>query len=391
MRRILSLPTRPFKGLRQTDGNRARTSAIIFVTNKGVMVFSRCKEIKFRRYSEVLMRKHLQGVLTSLSSILFIIIVIGGYVIVAQTTVTGEWKADTRPEKQDSEGKIHLSFERRSEKGGRNQHGSSFLYSDLQGLTREQTQNGKVSFRLVREAGTVECEGTFVNGHGSGTFRFTADGGYVTAMRSRGFDFEKPSDRDSDHNDSRLLSAALLNVTTTLADDLRTVDIGPLDVEDLFKAAIFKVDSKFMAEMKGSGFPGLRMEDLVKARIFKIDADFVRKVHEMGFAEKDFESMVKFSIFKVTPEYLAELKAAGFTSLSSEDVVKFRIFKVTPELLTQLKEEGFTKLSAEDVVQFRIFNIDREFIRKARAENPNITVEQLVEMKIGVRRFKDTN
>src|SRR5688572_4392033 len=100
------------------------------------------------------MRKNLQGVLTSLSSILFIIIVIGSYVIVAQTTITGEWKADTRAEKQQNDGKIHLSFERRTEKGGHNQHGSSFSYDDLQGLTRDQAQNGRVNFRLVREAGT---------------------------------------------------------------------------------------------------------------------------------------------------------------------------------------------------------------------------------------------
>jgi hypothetical protein len=337
------------------------------------------------------MRKNLQQVFISLSSIVFIVIVIGGYVIVAQTVITGDWTADARNEKSDNGRTIHLSFERRSEKGGRHQHGSNFAYEDLQGLSREQTQNGKVNFRLVREAGTVECEGTFVNGKGSGTFRFTPDSGYITAMRSRGFDFEKAAGKGSEGVEGKLLSAALLNVTTALADDLRSVDLGPLDVEDLFKAAIFKVDSKFMAEMKASGFPGLKMEDLVKARIFKIDADFVRRVHEMGFADKDFESMVKFSIFKVTPEFLNELKTAGFTNLTSEEVVKFRIFKVTPELLTELKEEGFTNLSSEEVVKFRIFKIDREFIRRARAENPNITVEELVQMKIGVRRVKDGN
>ena len=336
------------------------------------------------------MRKNIRGLAQSLFSIVFIIIVIGSYVIVAQDVITGEWKSDNWSSKKEQDGKIHLSFERRNEHG-KNQHGSSFAYSDLQGLTREQEQNGKVAFRLVREAGTVECEGTFVNGKGSGTFRFTPDSNYVAAMRSRGFDFEKSSAKDPSRAENRLLSAALINVTTALADDLKSVDLGPLDVDDLFKAAIFKVDSKFMAEMKASGFPGLKMEDLVKARIFKIDADFVRKVREMGFVEKDFEQMVKFSIFKVTPEFLAELKNAGFNNLSSEDVVKFRIFKVTPELLTDLKAEGFSNLTAEEVVKFRIFKIDREFIRNAKAADPNITVEELVRMKIGVHRIKSSN
>ncbi len=237
--------------------------------------------------------------------------------------------------------------------------GSSFNYEDLQGLSRDQTQNGKVSFRLVREAGTVECEGSFVNGKGSGTFRFLPDPGYLGAMRSRGFDFTKASKHDRSVEDKQL-SAALINVTTALADDLLSVDLGPLDVDDLFKAAIFKVDSRFMAEMKATGFPDLKMEDLVKARIFKVDADYVRQVHDMGFAGKDFESLVKFRIFKVTPEFLNELRAEGFTNLSSEDVVKFRIFK-----------------------------IDSDFIRQARLSDPNVTVEKLVRMKIGVHSFDD--
>ncbi len=356
------------------------------------------------------MRKNIIGVLTSLSSIAFIVIVIGSYVIVAQTPITGTWTSEMRTgesrknkeEKADDAGKIQLNFERLTANGGHNQNGSSYLFEELQGLTRDQAQNGRVSFRLVREAGTIECEGTFVNGKGSGTFTFTGNRSFAEGMKARGFDFN-PTERRTDNVvgvqvrekgsreslEDRLLSAALINVTTALADDLKSVGFGELNVDDLFKAAIFKVDSKFMAEMQATGFPNLRMEDLVKARIFKIDADFVRKVSDMGFGTKDFEQLVKYSIFKVTPEYLSELKAAGFDNLSAEDVVKFRIFKVTPELLTNLKADGFTNLSSEEVVKFRIFNIDREFIQKAKSANPNVTVEDLVRMKIGVHRSKD--
>lgn len=284
-----------------------------------------------------------------------IVIVIGSYVIVAQTVVTGEWTANS---KETKPGKIHLSFERKTEKGGKNQHGSSFAYEDLQGLTLENLQNGKVSFRLVREAGTIECEGSFTNGKGAGTFRFTGNQSFVDAMRSRGFDFEKSS--ASKHESSledRLFSTATLNVTTALADDLKSANFADLDVGDLFKAAIFKIDGKFMAEMKATGFPDLEMEYLVKARIFKIDADYVRQVRTMGFDKEDFEGLVKFRIFKVTPEFLNELKGEGFNDLRAEDVVKFRIFKIDPA-----------------------------FIRQARIEDPNITVEQLVQRRIGVRR-----
>ena len=309
------------------------------------------------------MSKNLMRIVLSLSAFMFIIIVVGSVVIVAQMPITGTWTADTRvsdkEDRAENAGKIHLSFERRTA-NGHNQNGSSYAYNELQGLTRSKTENGKVHFGVVREAGTVECEGTFTNGKGSGTFRFTPNQSYIDGMRSRGFDFEKSS-RHDDGAANRLLSAALINVTTALADNLKSSGFK-LDVDDLFKAAIFKVDSKFMAEMKATGFSNLRMEDLVKARIFKIDPEYVRQVHEMGFDKQEFEGLVKFRIFKVTPEYLSELKAEGLNNLSSEDVVKCRIFKIEPD-----------------------------FIRKAKAEDPNVTMEQLVQMKIGVGKMKGTN
>jgi len=305
------------------------------------------------------MRKHS---IFGLFSFLFIVIVIGKLVIVAQAPITGTWTADTR---ENKDGKIQLNLELKRNGNNRHQVGQSYEYSDLQGLSPSQAQNGRVSFRLAREAGTIQCDGEFVNGKGSGTFTFTPNSAFVDGMRGRGFDFTKQSVKKNGEDDpyevsDRLFTAAALNVTTALADDLLSANFGKLDTEDLFKAAIFKVDGKFMAEMKATGFPNLAMEDLVKARIFKIDADYVRQIADMGFDNRDFE-----------------------------DLVKFRIFKVTPEFLSSLKNEGFNNLSSEEVVKFRIFNIDTDFIKKAKAENPNVTVEEMVQMKIGVRRRGD--
>jgi len=274
----------------------------------------------------------------------------------AQRTMSGEWKASI---KEDGN-KLQLNLERRTEKGSHNQMGQSYDFSELQGLTREQAANGgPVKFSLVREAGRIDLEGTFQDGKGSGTFQFTANQGFVSAMKSRGFDFEKISwsDNNEGNSDDKLFAATALNVTTALADDLVSSGFGQLNVDDLFKAAIFKIDSKFMREMKASGFPNLTMEDLVKARIFKIDAEFVTKVAQMGFDKEPFESLVKMQIFKVTPEFV-----------------------------TEVRNEGLTNLSVEDIVKLRIFKIDAEYIRRAKAEGVPMEVERLVQRKIGVGR-----
>ena len=301
------------------------------------------------------MSKTIEFLMRAVLGLALIALVAGSQATFAQTTLTGDWKASVEPEKPD---KISLSFERRSEKGGRNQMGSTYDYAQLQGLSRQQAlSGGAVKFSLAREAGTIDCEGSFQNGKGSGTFRFTGNQSFVTAMKSRGFDFERNSSRSRDERDSedRLFAATTLNVTTALADDLLSAGFGQLGVEDLFKAAIFKVDSQFMREMKASGFPNLGMEELVKARIFKIDADFASQVAQMGFDKEPFESLVKM-----------------------------RIFKVTPQFITEARNEGLTNLSVEDLVKMRIFKIDSEFIRQAKADGVPLEVEQLVQKRIGV-------
>ena len=276
---------------------------------------------------------------------------------IAQNNVTGEWRASL--EEGDST-KIHLNFERRTEKGHKNQSGQSYDFAELQGLSREQAvSGGPVKFSLVREAGTIDCEGSFQNGKGTGTFRFTLNQGFVSAMKARGFDFEESSGSNGENRlEDRLFAAATLNVTTALADDLSSAGFGKLRVDDLFKAAIFKIDSKFMREMKASGFPDMGMEELVKARIFKIDANFVSQVTQMGFDKEPFESLVKM-----------------------------RIFKITPEFITEIRNEGLTNVSVEEFVKLSIFKIDAEFIRQAKADGVPLEVERLVQRKIGVARM----
>jgi hypothetical protein len=71
--------------------------------------------------------------------------------------------------------------------------------------------------------------------------------------------------------------------------------------------------------------------------------------------------------------------------------LKMQIFKVTPEFITEMRNEGFTNLDIEDLVKMRIFKIDSEFIRKAKADGVPLEVEQLVQRKLGVARFRKRN
>ncbi len=290
------------------------------------------------------MSKTIQSWLRSVFAVsaAFIIIVIGNIVIVAQ--MTGTWKANADRSKSNE---IHISFSQETGRNGKNSFGSNFEFKDFEGLTERDTlgSNTKVNFRLNREAGKIECKGSFTDGKGSGTFTFTPNQSFVSSMENLGFKLDQ----------EKVFAATTLDVTTAFARDIQSMGFKNLDFEDVFKAKIFKVTSGYAAEMNSVGFSNLDMEDLVKARIFKIDADYARQIRNLGFADQTMENLVELRIFKVTPQFIDELRGEGLVDLSTKDLVKLRIFKV-----------------------------DAEFIRKARSENVAINVESLVNRRIGV-------
>ncbi|HYG81227.1 MAG TPA: hypothetical protein VD861_12605 [Pyrinomonadaceae bacterium] len=257
---------------------------------------------------------------------------------------SGTWTAEVKKEKADD--RIQFSFTRRSD-GGHSNHGNEYALADFQGLTREQVRaaaNKPVNFRLVREAGTLECEGSFRDGRGSGTWRLVPSQAFRSAMSSRGYDL----------TDEQMFTATMIDVRTSFVDDLKTMGFDRLDFDDVVKATIFKVTPEFVAELRSLGFENLGLEELVKARIFKVDAAFAREVREMGFDEKSMEQLVKLRIFKVTPAFLKEIKDEGLKLDSIEDAVKLRIFKVDADFIRRARASGHTDLDVEQLVKLRI-------------------------------------
>jgi hypothetical protein len=205
-----------------------------------------------------------------------------------------------------------------------------YAFSELHGLPREQAlAGGPVRFSIVREAGTLEFEGSFQNGRGSGTVGFKGNQSFVSAMRNRGFDFEqglRVSDADLSSLEDRLFAATSLDITTALADDLLSADFGRLDVNGLFNAASHKVDSKFKREMKESGFPDLRLKKLVEARLNKVTPEFVAGVRNEGMHDLSVEDFVKLRMYGMDAAFIRRAKADG-VPLEVNELMKWRVTK----------------------------------------------------------------
>src|SRR2546423_11474073 len=82
--------------------------------------------------------------LAAITSLVLLVWIAGAHA--AQNTVTGDWNASVSKDNS----KLNLNVVRRAERGGRNEHGQNYDFSELQGLTREQALSGRsVQFRPV--------------------------------------------------------------------------------------------------------------------------------------------------------------------------------------------------------------------------------------------------
>jgi hypothetical protein len=79
-----------------------------------------------------------------------------------QNALSGTWKAKVKHENNE---KLHISFRFDSRDNENHRTGTSFKLKNLIGLSESQinSSNSSVSFKVIREAGTVNLVGTFNN------------------------------------------------------------------------------------------------------------------------------------------------------------------------------------------------------------------------------------
>lgn len=292
-----------------------------------------------------------------------------------RASITGEWRIEFNRKNPEE---VQLSMSLGTNPKSHN-WGSGIAISELQGLSREQAMNSAVdvTLRLVRDAGTFELVGSFRDGKGSGRFTLTPDEGFLSALASRGY----PNLKDND-----VFSAAMSGLKIASIDELKAAGYDQLTFNKLIESALFKVNSALIADLRAAGFENLPFNKLVEARIFKVDGAFASQVEAQGFGKLPFNKLVEMRVHKITPEYVNEIRQMGFSDLSLNRLVELKIFKVTPEFVNDVRAAGFASVTPQQLVNLRIFKIDTDYIRQAKAQNPNITVEGLVEMRISEKR-----
>jgi hypothetical protein len=290
----------------------------------------------------------------------------------AQSATSGQWVAEVRAGKP---GVINLLFTRRTDGGGSYMSGEDIALSELQGFPADAASSAKrnVNFRIVREAGTFDCEGYFNAGKGAGFWTLTPSQSFISMMRGRGYDNLTEED---------LLRAALHNLTAKFIEDLKSVGYDRLEYRQLLRAATHEVTPAYVREMQAAGYKGLTMEELVRARNHEVDGQYVREVQAMGFERQPLEMLIRLKNHEITQEFIAQMRTAGFDNLSIDQLIRLKNHEITPDYVNGLKAEGYPEISVDTAVRLKNHEVDRDYIRRVKAKGfTNLTLDQLVRLR----------
>ena len=291
--------------------------------------------------------------------------------LAAQPVLTGQWVAQINANKPAV---VNLILSR-NEKGDSYMQSEDLPLAELQGLPAEVASSAKlnVSFRIIREAGTFDCEGYFGAGKGAGFWALTPSQSFISAMRAGGY--ENLTDED-------LLKAALHKLTTKFVDDLKALGYDRLEFRELLRAASHEVTPTYIREMQSAGFQGLSMEALIRARNHEIDARYVKEVQAMGFDKQPLESLIRLRNHEITQAFIERMRTAGFDNLSIEELIRLKNHDITPEFVNGLKAEGYTDIPLEVAIRLKNHEVDGDFIRRVKAKGfTNVTLEQLIRLR----------
>lgn len=300
----------------------------------------------------------------------------------ASAGTSGRWTAEVRDGWRDARGERRVQLSLRSR--DRDEHrGFGVPLAELEGLPPAAARDGaasNVTFRLVRDAGTLTFRGSFAGGRGAGDYDFSPNRAYTEAMAVLGY-------RDIDGE--RQLRLAVLDVSSAFAREIRDAGQSAASLDDLTRFRIHGVSGAVIRELAELGHRDLDADDLVRLRIHGATPERISGFRQAGLTGLSADDLVRLRIHGVTPEFIQGLKTRGYQGLDADDLTRMRIHGVSLDGIDALKATGLAGITADSLVRMRIHGVDAAFVRDARADGLRIRdADDAVDLAIHGRRFR---
>jgi hypothetical protein len=278
----------------------------------------------------------------------------------------GSWFATIRDEK------ISIQF-RNDDEDDNSFNSSSYNLSECTSLPRET----KGTFKIIREAGTMEFTGKFEGNTGMGHYKFVPDKAYGEHMS--GQVKEKLDDRDQ-------MVFFFINIKKDYVQMLKNEGYTGITKDELIPLGAMKIDAAYIKSIKDNGYKDVTLENLIPLKALHIDAAYIKEIREAGYKNVSLDQLVTFKAQGIDKEYISKVKQLKGKNEKDEDdgedIVTFKSLNITEEFINSFKAVGYTNIPNEDLISMKAVGVTPEFIKTFQGMGyKNIQVDNLVAWK----------
>lgn len=276
-----------------------------------------------------------------------------GALLSASVSAAETWPVDwtISPARSGAGNAVQLALSYKTPRGGQSMNSRTRSLKELQGLSPAQlSSNGSpVRFRIVREAGTLDCAGLVRRGRGTGECGFSADPGFAAALERRSIG--RPTLQQH-------YQLAMQDVGLPLVDELNRQGYERPTVNKLVAAGIHGVSLPYVRSIGAAGYRLKDVDGLVKFRIHGVDADYVREISALDRSRRfSPDQVVAMRIHGVSADKARQFAQLGYSGIPHDKLMAMSIHGVTPDFIREMAAAGYRGLSADQLVAMRIHGV----------------------------------
>jgi hypothetical protein len=262
-----------------------------------------------------------------------------------------------------------------------NTSSSSFQLSEFKDLPRDK----QGMFTLTREAGTMHFTGKFEGDKGMGTYKFTADKNYSSAMVKEGVDITEDND---------LMTFFMVNIKHSYVQMLKQNGYSNLDKDQLIPLAALDVNEAYISSIKQAGITAIDLDNLIPFRSLGIDKAFIEEIRNAGYKDITPDNIIALKSQGIDGKYIVDVRNSTKTSSNDQsnkgsnsedmddDIIAFKSMNIDKAFINSFKELGYNDLSNSDLIAMKSLNVTPEYIRDFQKSGfKNIKPDDLFALK----------
>lgn len=194
---------------------------------------------------------------------------------------------------------------------------------------------------------------------------------YLSQMRAAGYNVDA----------TKYIAMKVQDITPAYAAEMAKAVGSQLSADRLIAMKVQDITPEYMAQMRSAGYEA-SADKYIAMKVQGITPDYANAMAKLGYGKPTVDELIAMKVQGVTPDWAEKLHANGLEASSFQDLISYRIFEVSPEFIASMKAAGFSGIPPKQLVELRVQGVTPDFAKSVRAQFPDATVHDLVQMRI---------